>query len=198
MRRCVAALFALFVALAAPPRFDPGKTLGNPSAPVVLEVFGSFDCGHCKVFHDEIEPQLMKDFVNAGKLAVINREFPLSGQYHPFAREASNYATAAARMGKYQEVADALWKNQATWATNGKVWETVANVLTLTEQKKIQTLAKDPSVLAEVQQDLDEGAKNGIDSTPTVFLNAKGKHIGLPSGVPNYYFLSGTINSFLK
>ena len=188
----------MFVCLAAPPKFDPAKTMGNANAPVVLEVFSSFDCPHCRVFHDETEPMLMRDYVAAGKVAVVNREFPLTGQYHQFARDASNYATAAGRIGKYREVADALWKNQATWAVNGKVWETVATVLTLADQKKVQALAKDPGVLAEVQADYDDGLKSGISSTPTVFLDAKGKRLPLPAGVPNYDFLTGAINSFLK
>jgi protein-disulfide isomerase len=198
MRRCAAALFALSLCLATAPKFDPGKAVGSMSAPVVLEVFSSFDCPHCKDFHDEVEPQLVKDYVNSGKVAIVNREFPLTGPYHPYARDAAIYATAAARIGKYPEVADTLWKNQAIWAANGKVWETVASVLTLAEQKKVQALAKDPGVLAEVQQDVDDGTKGGINSTPTIFVDAKGKHMGLPSGVPNYYFLSETINGLLK
>jgi protein-disulfide isomerase len=198
MRRCLLALTALATCLAAAQRFDPGKVLGNADAPVVIEVYSSFDCPHCKIFHDEIEPSLMKDYIAAGKVALVNREFPLTGQYHPYAREAAILATAAARIGKYPEVADALWKNQATWANNGRVWETVASVLTLPDQKKVQALARDPGVQAEVQQDLDEGLKRGINSTPTVFLDAKGKSLPLPPGVPAYNLLVALINDSLK
>jgi len=43
----------------------------------------------------------------------VSREFPL--RMHQYSREAANYATAAARLGKYQQVADALFLNQLVW-----------------------------------------------------------------------------------
>ena len=172
--------------------------LGSPTAPVVLEIFSSFDCPHCKVLHEEILPQLIRDYVNTGKVAIVSREFPLWGQYHPYAREAANFATAAARIGKYEVVADALFKNQFTWASNGQVWETVATVLTPSEQKKVQELAKDPGVVAEVQRDYDQATKDGVNQTPFIFMTAKGKRFGLPAGVPSYEFLRSLINDQLK
>jgi len=111
---------------------------------------------------------------------------------------ASNYATAAARMGKYAEVAEALWKNQAQWAASGKVWETVASVLTLADQKANPGPGEGTGVLAEVQRDMDEGIKSGINSTPSVFLTAKGKRIPLPAGVPSYDLLVKLIADFQK
>ena len=182
----VALVFLLPLMAAAPPNIDQGKVVGSTGAPIELEVFSSFDCPHCKVAHDDFVPQLVRDYVIPGKMFIVYREFPLTGPYHPYARTAADLATAAARMGKYTQVADALWKNQAAWAANGKVWETVASVLTLPEQNKVKALAADPAVTGEVQRDLDEGMRSGINSTPTMFLTAKGKRVPLPPGVPNY------------
>jgi protein-disulfide isomerase len=116
---------------------------------------------------------------------------------HPYAREAALYATAAARIGKYSLVADALWKNQANWAMNGQVWETVASVLTAAEQKKVQALAKDPAVEAEVRHDIDDATKDGVDRTPSIFITANGRRFMLPGGVPNYQLLSSVLNHYL-
>ena len=186
------------VLAALPPKTDTAKVLGSPNAPVVLEIYSSFDCPHCKVLHEEILPQLMRDYVNSGKVAIVSREFPLWGQYHPYAREAANLATAAARIGKYEIVADALFKTQFTWASNGQVWEAVATVLTPADQKRIQELAKEPGVVAEVQRDVDQAGKDGVNQTPSVFMTAKGKRFGLPPGVPTYEFLRSLINDQLK
>src|SRR5205823_3983880 len=71
---------------------------------------------------------------------------------------------------KYQAVSDVLFRNQASWGATGKVWETVATALTPEEQKKVQALANDPAVLAEVQRDYDLGQKVHIDSTPTIII----------------------------
>jgi protein-disulfide isomerase len=183
---------------ALPPGVDRAKVLGSPTAPVVIEIYSSFDCPHCKVLHEELLTRLVKDYVTPGKLCIISREFPLWGAGHPYARQAADYATAAARIGKYEPVADALFKTQATWATDGKVWEAVASVLTLSEQKKVQALAKDPTVDAEVQKDLEQGSRDGINQTPSVYMTAKGKRFPLPPGVPNYELLQKMIDGQLK
>ena len=61
------------------------------------------------------------------------------------------YAAAAARVGKYQQVADALFQTQSSWALTGKVWEAVAPALTPGGAEKVQALMNDPTVAAEVQ-----------------------------------------------
>jgi len=188
---------ALLPCFAFAASFDTGKAVGVPTAPIVLEVFSSFDCPHCKELHDELIPLLMRDYVSNGKVYLVNREFPLAGPYHPHAREAALYATAAARIGKYSAVADALWKNQATWATNGQVWETVATVLTEAEQKKVQALSKDPGVEAEVRHDIDDATRDNVDRTPSIFITANGRRFMLPGGVPNYELLSSVLNHYL-
>jgi protein-disulfide isomerase len=188
---------ALLPCLAFAASFDSGKTLGGTSSPIVLEVFSSFDCPHCKELHDDVVPLLVRDYVASGRVCLVNREFPLAGQYHPYAREAALYATAAARIGKYPEVADALWKNQAAWAVNGQVWETVATVLTAAEQKKVQALFKDKDVEAEVRHDIDDATRDHVDRTQSIFITANGRRFMLPSGVPSYELLSRMLNHYL-
>ncbi len=124
MKLCALALLALFSCLAASPAIDKAKAIGNPSAPIVIEVYSSFDCPHCKIMHDTVEPTLIQDYVMPGKVYLVKREFPLSGQGHQYAREAAIDATAAARIGKYEPVANALYKNQGTWAAG---WQGLAD-----------------------------------------------------------------------
>ena len=107
----------LLPCMAAMPEIDRNKTLGNPTAPVKIEVFSDFTCPHCKHFHEEVLPQLMKDYVVPGKVYIIDRAFVLP---HEHSREAFVYATAAARIGKYHAVADALYAQQATWFASGQ------------------------------------------------------------------------------
>jgi protein-disulfide isomerase len=171
-------LLAIFAAIvlpcvAAPPEAGKGKSMGNPNAPMVMELYSDFMCPHCKHLHEDILPSIILDYVNTGKAYLIFREFPLAIPQHVYSRPAANYATAAARIGKYQAVTDVLFKNQTSWGMTGKVWETIAPVLTPDEQKKIQALVSDPSVLAEVQRDYDTGQKAGVNQTPTVVLSHK-------------------------
>jgi protein-disulfide isomerase len=199
MKASAVALAALLPLLAAlPPGVDRAKLIGSPNAPILMEIFSSFDCPHCKVLHEEILPRLVRDYVTPGKLAILSREYPLWGQYHPYARQAADYATAAARIGKYEQVADTLFKNQFAWTSNGQVWETVASVLTAPEQKRVEALAKDPGVVAEVQKDVDLATKDGVNQTPSIFLTAKGKRFPMTPGVPSYELLKALLDDQLK
>jgi len=190
-------LALLLLCQAANAQIDKDKTLGNQSAPLMLEIFSSYDCPHCKIMHETEVPVLMHDFVISGKICIVSREFPLSGAGHPYAREAANYATAAARIGKYDVVADALFKNQMTWVMNGRVWDTVAAVLSPAEQGKVQAFAKDPGVLAEVQRDVDAGTSAGITSTPSTIIVSRGKRNPPIAGVQNYDFFKQYLNGLL-
>src|SRR5947209_14798845 len=124
MKRSALALALVLPCLAAVSNIDKAKALGSPAAPIVIEVFVSYDCAHCKLLHDETMPLVVRDFVTPGKVYLVYREFPLSGQYHQYAREAANYAVAASRIGKYPQVTEALFKSQANWAVTGLVWQT--------------------------------------------------------------------------
>jgi protein-disulfide isomerase len=170
-------MFALAFALMLPClAADPaGKSMGNPAAPMRMDLFGDFTCLHCKHLHEELLPKIVADYVTPGKAYLVFHEFTLTGPGHEFSREASKYAAAAARVGKYQKVCDALFLAQSSWAVNGKVWETVAPALTPVEQKKVQALMKDPSIEAEVQHDLDLGMAAHVDRTPTLVMVRKGK-----------------------
>jgi protein-disulfide isomerase len=195
--------FALALALAIPcfaavPEIDKAKALGNPEASVTMEVFASFDCSHCKDLHDNTLPLIVRDFVVPGKVYLVYREFPLSGQYHPYARDAATYAVAAGRIGKYQQVSEALFKNQAAWAANGKVWETVASALTSAEQKRVQAISKEPAVQQEVTREYDEGVAAGINATPTVIITQGAKRYPIPAQQLHYGFLKSLLDGMVK
>jgi protein-disulfide isomerase len=184
----VLALAALIPCLAISADWDKEKIQGSPTAPVAIEIYSSFDCPHCKILHEGMLLQMIKDLVAPGKACIISREFPLGPPYHKYAREAANLATAAARIGKYSQVADALFKNQQAWAESGKVWDVVASVLNPSEQAKVKSLSTDPGVLAEVEKDYQQGAMSGISETPTLMvINQKtGKRYPF-GGIPTNY-----------
>src|SRR5215468_3766888 len=163
MRISVAAFLWLAPALVAAPPIDKAKAFGNPAAPITIELFSDFQCPSCRSLHMSMLPALMKDYVVPGKAYLVYREFPLPGHNH--SREAAAYACAAARVGKYEQVADALFQNQPSWSNDGKVFETVSTALTPAEQKKVQVLAKDPGIVNEVQQDVQEGQLAGVNQT---------------------------------
>jgi len=195
MKLCAVALAALLPAVAGVPDIDPGKALGNPTAPVTVQVFSDYECPSCKLFHDNTLPEIVRDYVSAGKVYLVYRDFPLP--MHRYSREAANYACAAAHLSLYQPVADALFKNQASWSNTGKVWEVVASVLTASQQKKVQAMAASPQVLGEIQRDLDAGHKEEVNSTPTLIVSRGDKKFPVSGGM-NYVLLRKLIDDLSK
>ena len=172
MKTFALALTLMLPCLAAGPE---GKSMGNPAAPLRMDLWDDFTCPHCKHFREQILSKITADYVTPGKAYLVFHEFTLTGPGHEHSKTASMYAAAAAHVGKYQQVADALFLTQSSWAVTGKVWEAMSPALTAVEQKKVQVLMLDPTVAAEVQHDLELGMATHVNQTPTVVLTRKGK-----------------------
>jgi protein-disulfide isomerase len=185
-------LVAMLPALATNPVGAKGQAVGSPSAPVVIELYSDFECPACRAFHTDMLPLLMRDYVNTGKVYLVNHDM----SNHPHSAEATGYALAAARIGKYSEVANVLFQHQVEWAANGKVWDAVASVLNAADQKKVAALAKDPSVVAEVKAETDE-ARAKIQRTPTMVVIHSMRQYHF-EGSPNWDLFSGFLNDLIK
>ena len=168
---------------------------GAPGAPVQLDVYSDYQCPACKALYERTLVPLMADYVDKGKVYLIHHEFPLP--MHPHAMEAACYACAASRVGKYEQAGDVLFRTQESWAASGKVDETVCSVLTPAEAKKVHALAKDPAVIAEVQQDIQAGHSAKVTGTPTLILTHRSRQFRVPNGV-SYDILRRFIDQLLS
>src|ERR1700742_2972419 len=175
MKLFALALAASFITFAAIPDAPKSKIIGNPSAPIRMELYGDFTCPHCKMLHEQILPQIVRDFVSTGKAYIVFRDYTLTGPGHQYSKDAATYAAAASRLNKYQAAADALFKTQQSWAVSGQIWPNISSSFTPEERKKIQALVNDPSVKAEVQNDVDAGNMVPVQQTPTMVVIYKGK-----------------------
>lgn len=180
---------ALTRAFAAQP-----KTLGDPNAPITLEVFSDFQCPSCKTLYEGTLQPLMQNFIPQGKVYLIHRDFPLP--MHAYAREAASLACASEKIGKYEAVCAALFRQQQTWAATGKVADALIGVLTASELQKVQKLAKDPQTMAGIEQDIALGKQRALTQTPTMIITHKGKTYPV-SGVISYAILEKFFNSLL-
>jgi len=171
------------------------NTFGDPKAPVMIEVFSDFQCPGCKAFHDTDFPRIMTDYVVPGKVYVIYRYFPLTA--HPYGRMCAEWACAAARVHRYQKVADALFAQQSTIAMLGNAEAVADSVLTPTEQKTVKSLLKSPDLQKEIDTDLDEGKAIPVPSTPLLWVSAHGKS-EMVKGPINYELFKKYLDALLK
>lgn len=85
---------------------------GDANAPITLIEYSSLSCPHCARFQTEVLPQIKKDFIDTGKVKLIQRDFPLNKP----AIQAAQLAHCAGPM-RYFALVDVLFKTQEQWLT---------------------------------------------------------------------------------
>jgi protein-disulfide isomerase len=141
---------------------------GNPNASVTLEEFGDFQCPPCGSFATFSE-QLLKEYDS--RLRIVFRNFPLPAHEH--AREAAIAAEAAGIQGRFWEMYDVLYREQAFWsyAPNARqLFESYAGTIGL----NLDQFRKDmdgEKARERVDSDHARGDSLGVKVTPTLFIN---------------------------
>jgi protein-disulfide isomerase len=168
------------------------RAIGPVTAAVRIDVFSDYECPACKALHEQTLKRVKDEYARKGKLRLVHHDFPL--QQHKHARRAAALAAAADRLGKFDEVSDALFREQEKWSKAGNVDEVVDSVLTPEERKKIDALANDPAIAANIERDIQLGQRMQVSSTPTMIVT----HNGKPSpvvGVITYSVFSRYLDS---
>jgi protein-disulfide isomerase len=166
-----------------PPLSERDHVLGPPDAPIELVEYGDFECPHCgRAF--VIVQQLRKEL--GDRLRFAFRHFPLA-KMHPHARKAAEAAEAAGAQGKFWEMHDLLFTNNAALQL-GNIAR-YAESLGLDMQRFNSEIQND-TYAARVQEDLASGIRSGVNGTPTFFLNGK-RH----NGGYDYESLIGAIHA---
>ena len=138
---------------------------GNTDAEVVLIEFSDFECPFCGKYARETFTQIDKEFVAAGKVQYVLRNFPLE-QIHPSATNAAQAAECAGEQGKYWEMHGRLFGSQAELAQ--AVWTREAEALQLDRTSFERCM--EGTTLSKVKADQAEGSRLGVQSTPTFFI----------------------------
>ena len=174
---------------------DPREAFGSKNAPIVMEVFSDFQCPACKTLFNTTNRQVMDNYVSTGKVYLIHRDFPLP--MHAHSQVAAQYSRAAAQIGKFEPVEQALFDNQEKWEQTGDVDGTVAAVLSPAEMTKIRALVKGGTINAAIQKDLALGRLYNVNQTPTTVFHAKGQTFPY-AGVMSYEILRNFLDQLAK
>jgi protein-disulfide isomerase len=139
---------------------------GSPTAPVTMIEFSDYQCPYCKRHADQTVPELLKDYVQTGKLRYAFRDFPLT-QIHPLAAKAAEAARCAGDQGKYWEMHDRLFANPGE--LQAEKLPVHARSIGLDEVSFRKCLDESRHAAA-VKEDLDAGARIGVTGTPAIVL----------------------------
>ncbi len=161
------------VARTQPPAFQPTELtiagspfLGQENAVVTLIEFTDYQCPFCRRHSASTKPQLVKDYVETGKLRYVMREFPIAS-IHPNATKAAEAALCARDQGKYWEMQDVFFQNQRKLAPEDL--KAHAEGLGL-DMVRFRDCLDGGKYTQRVRNDLRDGMKAGIRGTPSFFL----------------------------
>jgi protein-disulfide isomerase len=183
---------------AQPAAINFQKAIGNPSAPITMEVFGDFQCPACRQFFESTTKQVIDDYVIPGKVYLIHRDFPLD--MHPFSHQAARFANAAAEFGQFEEAERALYDHQDEWSTKGNIGDVMSTYLPAAQVKKYEAFAAQHmnEINASIEHDRSMGTQRNVNQTPTVYITAHGKTEGLPGGGVDYKLLKSYFDYLLR
>src|SRR5215468_997823 len=147
---------------------------GPADAPFTIVEFSDFECPACgHAFGD------LRNLVRTrSDVKLVFRHFPLDSrcnremqqQLHPDACQAAAAAECAGQQDRFWEYHDLLFEHQK--ALDRESLFRYARDLGL-DITQFRTCLDDPATMARIAEDVSAGARLGIESTPTIFINGR-------------------------
>jgi protein-disulfide isomerase len=147
-------------------KIDGAPFLGARDARLALVEFTDYQCPFCARHTQQTKPQIVKEYVDTGKLKYILRDHPIA-QLHPGASKAHEAAHCAGEQAKYWPMHDLLFSNIR--AQGPQELAAHARSLGLDAKRFEQCLASE-KYAARVQEGVDAGQAAGVRGTPTFLL----------------------------
>ena len=146
---------------------------GNPEAEHIIVEYSDFQCPAC-AGRAPMLSTIMKEFKN--DVAFVYRHFPLPQHEHAFIT--GQAAEAAGQEGKFFEMHDIIFDNQAAWQSMSvsQVEELMldyAEQIGISDMEAFEKYMNSSEARDAVETDYIGGVALGINSTPTVFFNGE-------------------------
>jgi protein-disulfide isomerase len=146
---------------------------GNKSAKVTIAEFTDYQCPFCSRYFTDSYGQIMKDYVDNGKVQYMMFDLPLP--FHPNAKPAALAARCAGDQNKYWEMHEKLFSNQDKWSAET---DTKATFTGYAKEIGLNTAKFDTCVSSgQFNQTIDDSlafaTKMGASGTPTFYINGK-------------------------
>ncbi|MBN2503646.1 MAG: thioredoxin domain-containing protein [Anaerolineales bacterium] len=157
------------------------NAMGNPDAPVKIEVFSDFQCIHCLNFYESTEAAIVNKYVPTGQVYYVYRSFgPFLG---PESQAAAEAAYCAGDQGKFWEYHDTIFANYESGNAGGY---STNNLIAFAEtagldEAEFRSCFNSGTYANRVNQDYIDGQSMGASGTPAIFINGELAFAGAPS-----------------
>ncbi len=184
---------------------DNDPILGDKNAPVTIIEFSDYECPFCKRHFEQTLPQLVKEYINTGKVKLVFRDLPLS--FHdPMATTEAIAANCARAQGddttyfKYHDEIFKRTKSNGNGLTKDDLYKISDNLKLNTA--KLKTCLDDPKQKEEVQKDLSDAGSVGASGTPAFFIGKSTEdgviEAPITSGAQSFSVFKTIIDELLK
>ena len=145
---------------------------GDNSSKIKLIIYESLTCSHCANFHNEVYPELKKEFIDTGLASIEFRNFPLDLA----ALNASKLAHC--KNNGSSEVLHFLYKNQRRWIKGNNIIDLNNNLKKIMNDSGIaldfESCINNKKIEDFILEERIDGSKKySIDSTPTLIINGE-------------------------
>jgi protein-disulfide isomerase len=179
-----------------------GRTLGNPDAPVTIDLYGDFRCTSCRKFTiGGTESSIVDDYVASGKAKLVWHDRLIIDELGggTASRDAANAAWCAADQGKFWVMHDWLYANQSP--TEDASAFTMARLSDIgkaagLDMSKYQPCLDQGTHNSEISADDARVRKTIAPGTPTVYVDDS--RVGDPQLVPSLAQLKTAIDAALS
>jgi len=157
-----------------------GMSLGNTDAPVQVVVYADYQCPFCGQFARDVEPLLIRDFVESGDASLEFKVHPFLGAADLTSPDnesvqAAEAAVCARDQGRFWEYSQLLFENQDgenQGAFADDKLKSLAEELGL-DQATFGTCLDAGTHQQEVLDTLAANQAAGISTTPSIFINGQ-------------------------
>jgi protein-disulfide isomerase len=78
--------------------------LGSKDAPITMVEFGDYQCFYCNQFYHTTEPDIVKNYVNTGKVKLVFKDLTIIGQDSINAAHAAHCAQEKGKFWEYHDM----------------------------------------------------------------------------------------------
>jgi len=175
-----------------------GTALGDPNAPVLIEVWEDFQCPACRSYSEDIEPRIIENYIATGKVRYVFRQYPflddrVASKESDQAANASMCASEQGRFWDYHDILFANWNSENAGAFTDKRLVAFAETLNL-DMGEFNRCFNENKYKDQIDQDLVAGQQAGVTGTPSVFVN--GQQL-TPGFIPSYEQVAQAVDAIL-
>lgn len=171
--------------------------LGSASAPITMIEFGDYQCFYCNNFFHNTEPDIVKNYIDTGKVKMYFKDFTIIGQDSVYA---ANAAHCAQEQGKFWQYHDILYTN---WAGENTGWASAANLTQFANQlglnqgqfNQCMTQSKYENV---IRGSVSDANNLGLTGTPDFFIIGQDNSITKVVGAQPYSVFDEIFKSKLQ